>query len=104
MERSSEHRLYLLVIVAFVAKHLLFPQTFRSAALSIATPLSYAIAQCIVTLQVIQFYIKRPHDRLPATLPGSGSHAKEKCPAPFRSAAREGTMRVLFLAGLAGGL
>jgi hypothetical protein len=68
-----ELHLYLLIIVLFLAKHVVFPQSFRPMALSYATPLSYTIAQCLLAIQAIQFSLKRADDRLPNFLPGIGA-------------------------------
>jgi len=56
----------------FSLKYLIAPHQFDSSELFIRTQFAYVLAQYFLTLQVIQFYLLRPQDRLPAAMPALG--------------------------------
>lgn len=60
------------LFLSFVMKYFVAPHQFGASEMFIRTQLFYAIGQFFLTLQMIQFYVRRPDDRLPATLPALG--------------------------------
>ncbi len=63
------------MFVIFVIKFYVAPHTFVPALLFIRTSFAYTVGQFLLTYQTIQFYIRRPDDRLPVSFPAWGIFA-----------------------------
>lgn len=72
MDRQRTYDIIALMAVIFVIKYMLLPDNPRYASLFPSQQLAFALAQYVLALQCVQFFLKRRDDRLPFSFPGIG--------------------------------
>lgn len=72
MDRQRTYDIIALMAVIFVIKYMLMPDNPRYASLFPSQQLAFALAQYVLALQCVQFFLKRRDDRLPFSFPGIG--------------------------------
>lgn len=72
MDRQRTYDIIALMAVIFVIKYMLMPDNPRYASLFPSQQLAFALAQYVLALQCVQFFLKRQDDRLPFSFPGIG--------------------------------
>jgi protein-glutamine gamma-glutamyltransferase len=72
MDRQRTYDVIALMAVIFVIKYMLTPDNPRYASLFPSQQLAFALAQYVLAMQCVQFFLKRRDDRLPASFPGIG--------------------------------
>ncbi|MHC4877711.1 MAG: transglutaminase family protein [Planctomycetota bacterium] len=72
MTRQRVYDVIALLAVGFVVKYLLTPDNPRYQGMFESQPISFALAEFVLTLQVLQFYARRRDDRLPLAFPATG--------------------------------
>ncbi|MGZ0162765.1 MAG: transglutaminase-like domain-containing protein [Planctomycetales bacterium] len=72
MDRQRTYDLIALVAVIFVIKYMVTPSNPRYDGLIPSQPMGFTLAQYVLAMQCIQFFLKRRDDRLPFSFPGIG--------------------------------
>ena len=71
-DRQRTYDIIALMAVVFVIKYLVTPDNPRYADLFPSQQMAFALAQYVLAMQCVQFFLKRRDDRLPFSFPGIG--------------------------------
>lgn len=72
MDRQRTYDIIALMAVIFVIKYIVTPDNPRYATLFASQQIAFALAQYVLAMQCVQFFLKRRDDRLPFSFPGIG--------------------------------
>ncbi|MDA1164455.1 MAG: transglutaminase-like domain-containing protein [Planctomycetota bacterium] len=72
MDRQRTYDIIALMAVVFVIKYMLTPDNPRYVTLFPSQQIAFAVAQYVLAMQCVQFYLRRRDDRLPISFPGIG--------------------------------
>jgi protein-glutamine gamma-glutamyltransferase len=72
MDRQRTYDIIALMAVIFVIKYMVTPDNPRYATLFASQQMAFALAQYVLAMQCVQFFLKRRDDQLPFSFPGIG--------------------------------
>lgn len=98
MDRQRTYDIIALVAVIFVIKYLFTPSSPRYDGLIPSQPMGFTLAQYVLAMQCIQFFLKRRDDRLPFSFPGIGVIALVCATMVSRGSGERGTILALCVA------
>lgn len=98
MDRQRTYDLIALVAVIFVIKYMITPSNPRYDGLIPSQPMGFTLAQYVLAMQCIQFFLKRRDDRLPFSFPGIGVIALVCATMVSRESGERGTILALSVA------
>lgn len=71
-DRQRTYDIIALMAVVFVSKYMVTPDNPRYADLFPSPQMAFALAQYVLAMQCVQFFLKRRDDRMPFSFPGIG--------------------------------
>lgn len=98
MDRQRTYDIIALVAVIFVIKYMITPSNPRYDGLIPSQPMGFTLAQYVLAMQCIQFFLKRRDDRLPFSFPGIGVIALVCATMVSRGSGERGTILALCVA------
>jgi transglutaminase-like putative cysteine protease len=95
MDRQRTYDIIALAAVIFVIKYMVTPNNPRYDELIPSQPMGFTLAQFVLAMQCLQFFLKRRDDRLPFSFPGIGVIALVCATMVYRESGQRGEVLAL---------